>query len=91
MKEVIGEVDMANAVFNMPPWDGEARPVAFVWRLIKCGREGRCRIWTHPSGGELRVDADGAFVCSETGADVARLIETAMVWRTHFERQGWPP
>ena len=81
---------MRNSVFNMPPWDGEARPVAFMWRLIKCGREGRCRIWTHPHGGELRVEADGECVRREIGTDVETLIQTALMWRTHFEKEGWP-
>jgi hypothetical protein len=80
---------MSNSVFNLPPWEGVSRPVGFVWRLTKCGREGSCRIWTHPHGGELRVEAGGTLIRSAVCLDMETLVRTALMWKTEFRRTGW--
>jgi hypothetical protein len=76
-------------VFNVPMFDGTPREVALVWRLIKGGRYAECRLWTHPKGAEIRVEAAGEFIRSEAGADPLTLIEAAATWKAQFQEKGW--
>jgi hypothetical protein len=80
---------MTGDVFNVPPWHGQARSVAFVWRLTKGKNHATCELWTHPIGAELRVEAGGEFQRSEAGRDPLALIETAAAWKAQFQEKGW--
>ena len=75
--------------FNVPLWDGRAREVSLVWRLQKGNRYAECRLWTHPVGAEIRVEAAGEFLRSEAGADALTLVDTAVTWKAQFQEKGW--
>jgi len=48
-----------------------------------------CELWTHPVGGEIRIDADGEFLQSEAGHDGFALIDKANEWQEAFIAKGW--
>ena len=75
-------------VFNVLKFDGKPREVALVWTLSKRGRHAECRLWTHPKGAEIRVEAAGEFVRSEAGGDALALIELSTEWKAQFEAKG---
>jgi hypothetical protein len=74
---------------NVPSWDGRAREVSFVWRLTKGSKYAECRLYTHPIGAELRVEAGGEMVRTEAGRDALALLDTAAHWKAQFQEKGW--
>ena len=60
-----------------------------LWTLRKREHMAECSLWTHPIGGEIRVEAAGDFVRSEASRDGLALIELALTWRTQFLEKGW--
>jgi hypothetical protein len=63
--------------------------VFFVWTLRKDQRTATCELWTHPYGGEIRVEVSGELVRSEAGRDGLALIDLATSWRAGFLEKGW--
>ena len=59
-----------------------------VWTLHKRKHTAECSLWTHPIGGEIRLEAAGDFVRSEAGRDGMALIDLAMQWRQQFIEKG---
>jgi hypothetical protein len=80
---------MSDVVFNVPMWDGQAREVALVWSLAKGQKHAEARLWTHPLGAEVRVEAGGEFVRTEAGRDPLALVELAVTWKVQFQQKGW--
>ena len=80
---------MSDSVFNVPPWDGQEREVSLIWRLTRDNTSAECRLWTHPVGGQVRVDVEGEFVRSSAGRDQLSLLELAAAWKTQFHERGW--
>ena len=77
------------ASVNLPPWDGHPRSAGEVWTLRKGGRVAVCHLWTHPSSGEVRLDADGAWVRGEAGREGRALLDRALEWKAQFQGKGW--
>ena len=75
--------------FNIPEYYQRPQHVSQVWQLRKGKRFATCELWTHPVGGEVRIEAAGEFVRSEAGRDGLALIDLAMEWRTQFLEKGW--
>jgi hypothetical protein len=48
-----------------------------------------CAFWTHPIGGEVRVEVDGELMRSEARRDGAALFELSEQWRIQFQEKGW--
>ena len=80
---------MTDPVFEVPPWDGQERDVALVWRLTRDNTGAECRLWTHPIGVQIRVDVEGEFVRSEAGRDPLPLLELAAAWKAQFHEKSW--
>ncbi len=77
------------ASINFPPWNGEPRECGEVWTLHKGERVASCHLWTHPLGGEARLDVDGLWCRGETHAEGLALIDAALAWRAQFQAKGW--
>lgn len=77
------------ASVNVPEWDGIAREVGEVWTLHKGDRVASCHLWTHPLGGEVRLDVDSLWCRGETHQVGLALIDVALEWKRHFEGKGW--
>ena len=60
-----------------------------MWTLQEGKHTAECSLWTHPIGGEIRVDAAREFVRSEAGRDGLALIDLAMEWKAQFFEKGW--
>jgi hypothetical protein len=75
--------------FNIAEYYQRPQRVTQVWQLRKGKRLATCELWTHPIGGEIRVEAAGDFVRSEAGRDGLKLIDLAMEWRQQFVEKGW--
>jgi hypothetical protein len=71
---------VTDLVFNVPRWDGQAREVSLVWRLTKGAKV---------AGAEIRVEAAGEFIRSESSQDPIALVEIAMAWKVQFSEKGW--
>jgi hypothetical protein len=69
--------------------DGQARRCAEFFRLRKGKRRVVCWSWTHPVGGEIRVDVDGELVRSYAGRDGVALFELSQQWKVQFQEKGW--
>jgi hypothetical protein len=76
-------------VFNIPEFHGQQREVTLVWRLQKHSRYAECRLFTHPIGAEIRLEAGGEFVRSEANRDPMVLMDLASEWRSGFIQKGW--
>ena len=48
-----------------------------------------CHLWTHPRGGEVRLEVDGLWCRGETHRNSLALLDLALEWRTAFEAKGW--
>jgi hypothetical protein len=79
------------ASFNIPEYYQRPKRIDGVWTLRKGTHTAECSLWTHPVGGEIRVEAAGDFVRSEAGRDGLTLIDLAMEWREAFIAKGWQP
>ena len=75
------------AFVNFPPWNGDPRHVGEVWALRKAGRVATCHLWTHPPGGEVRLDVDGEWQRGEAGRNA--LVDLALEWMEQFQWKGW--
>jgi hypothetical protein len=51
------------------PWDGAARDCGEIWRLTLRDCLAVCRLYSHPLGGEVRLDLDGEMSRTEAGRD----------------------
>jgi hypothetical protein len=77
-------------VVKIPEYWQRPKQVARLWSLHKGRRTSTCELWTHPVGGEIRVEVSGdEFVRSEAGRDGLALIDNANEWRQQFEAKGW--
>jgi hypothetical protein len=88
IRDLDRQSQMPNVV-NVPAFDGTARHVADVWRLTEGDRTAVCSFWTHPIGGEIRLDVDGEMSRTEAGRDGNALLDVALDWREQFEGKGW--
>jgi hypothetical protein len=81
---------MTSNVVKIPEYYERPRRVFGVWTLRKNKRTAECSLWTHPIGGEIRVEVSGdEFVRSGAGRDGLALIDKAKEWRQQFEGNGW--
>jgi hypothetical protein len=79
----------SGASFNFPKYHDRPKRIDDVWTLHKGKHTAECSSWTHPIGGEIRVEAAGEFVRSEAGRDGLVLIDLAMEWKAQFIEKGW--
>jgi hypothetical protein len=77
------------ASLNVPMWNGAPKECGDVWTLRKGERVASCRLWTHPLGGEVRLEVDGLWCRGETHREGLALLDVAMAWRSQFEGKGW--
>jgi hypothetical protein len=80
---------MTDNVIKIPEYYERPQSVTRVWTLGKGKRKAICELWTHPIGGEIRVEVAGEFVRSEAGLDGLTLIDLAVQWRQQFVEKGW--
>jgi hypothetical protein len=80
---------MTDNVVKIPEYYERPQRVFGVWTLRKNKRKATCELWTHPIGGEIRVETAEEFVRSEAGRDGLTLIELANEWRQAFIEKGW--
>lgn len=60
------------------------------WRFIKDGREARCVLLPHPSGGlELRYLFNGSVLMGVVAPVEQDLRERARQWRLRLVAEGW--
>jgi len=79
----------AMTVSQLPLWDGQAQAMGEAWTLRKGPRVAVCHLWTHPIGGEARLEVDGELLRTEAGRAWAPLVELALTWRDQFMAKGW--
>ena len=48
-----------------------------------------CHLWTHPLGGEVRLEVDGDWVRGETQREGLALVDLALAWKAQFHGKGW--
>lgn len=77
------------ASINLPPWTGTPKEAAEVWQLKKGQRIARCSLWSHPLGGEVRLEVDQLWCRGETHREELALLDTALEWKRQFEGKGW--
>jgi hypothetical protein len=77
------------ASFNLPEYHDRPKRIDGVWTLHKGKHTATCELWTHPIGGEIRLEAAGEFQRSEAGRDGLKLIDLAMEWKQQFVVKGW--
>jgi hypothetical protein len=58
---------MTSNVVKIPEFYERPQRVFRVWILRKDKRTAECSLWTHPIGGEIRLEVSGEFVRSEAG------------------------
>ena len=75
--------------FTFPEYYDRPKRIDGVWNLHKGKHTATCELWTHPIGGEIRLEAAGEFVRSEAGRDGLTLIDLANEWRGQFLEKGW--
>jgi hypothetical protein len=80
---------MSDRAVNLPEYHDRPKRIDGVWRLTKGRHTATCDLFTHPLGGELRVEVDGDFQRSEAGRDGLALIDLAMEWKQQFVSKGW--
>jgi hypothetical protein len=51
---------MTETVIKIPEYYDRPQRVFGVWTLHKGTRKTICELWTHPIGGEIRVEVSGA-------------------------------
>jgi hypothetical protein len=73
----------------IPRYYDRPREAGEVWTLRKGGRVAACHLWTHPMGGEARVEIDGEWQRGEAGRDGLALVELALGWKAQFGEKGW--
>ena len=74
---------------QLPPWSGTPRDMGDIWMLTKGTSVAVCRMWTHSTGGEVRLEVDGEMVRSQAGSEWKPLVVLAMDWRDQFMKTGW--
>jgi hypothetical protein len=74
---------------HIPEYYDRPQLAANVWRLTKGTHVAVCAFWTHPIGGEVRVEVDGELMNSEAHRDGVVLFELSEQWRTQFQQKGW--
>jgi hypothetical protein len=52
-------------------------------------RVASCYLWTHPFGGEARLEVDGLWCRGETHRVGPALLDAALEWKRQFEGKGW--
>jgi hypothetical protein len=77
------------ASINIPEYYDRPQLAANVWRLTKGTHVAVCAFWTHPTGGEVRVEVDGELIRSEAHRDGAALFELSEQWRIQFQEKEW--
>lgn len=90
--ETIALLEQATELtFNVtiPPFDGEPREVGECRTLRKGDRVASCQLWSHPLGGEVRLEVDGLWCRGETHREGLALVDTALEWKRQFEGKGW--
>jgi hypothetical protein len=63
---VMAESRSRGASINLPPWNGTPKEWQEVWALRKGERVCVLPFWTHPLGGEVRLEVDGLWCRGET-------------------------
>ena len=78
-----------HASVNIPEFYGRPHNVGEVWTLRKGGHVATCHLWTHPMGGEARLEVDGDWQRGEAGRSGLALVELALEWKAQFIAKGW--
>jgi hypothetical protein len=73
---------------NIPPYYDRPKEAGEVWTLHEGTRVGTCHLWTHPMGGEARVEVDGQWQRGEARRDGLALVELALEWKVQFARKA---
>jgi hypothetical protein len=74
---------------NIPEWNGHARKCGELWTLRKGKRVASCHLFTHPLGGEVRVEVDGEMIRTQAGRDGMTLVNFGLEWKQQFQEKGW--
>jgi hypothetical protein len=74
---------------NLPPYNGQPERAVRVWWLKKGRKQVTCELWSHPIGGELRVEVDGELLRSEASRDIGVLVDRSVEWERSFAEKGW--
>ncbi len=80
---------MSEPYIRIPEYYDRPQLTANVWRLTKGTHVAVCAFWTHPIGGEVRVNIDGELMRSEASRDGGKLFDLSEEWRTQFLEKGW--
>ena len=63
--------------------------MGLLWELRKGTRVAVCHLWTHPSGGEARLEVDGEWHRGEAGRNGLAIVDVALERKRQFEAKGW--
>jgi hypothetical protein len=74
---------------DIPQWNGQAKNVGDIWRRTKGAHTETCALFTHPIGGEIRLDVDGERSRTEEGRNGMALVDLALEWKAQFQKKGW--
>ena len=84
-----GSMPQAMQVIQRIPWNGTPQEEATWWTLQREGQNAVCRMFTHPSGHELRLEISNEPFLSEVCHDDHELLERQERWRAGLEEKGW--
>ena len=74
---------------KFPEYHDRPKRIDSLWTLCKGKHTAECSLWTHPIGGEIRLEAAGEFQRSEAGRDGLALIDKAKEWKRQFVEKRW--
>jgi hypothetical protein len=77
------------ASINIPEYYDRPQLAAELWILRKGTHEAICALWTHPIGGEIRIEVDGELLRSQAGRNGTSLMDLAFEWKSQFVMKGW--
>jgi hypothetical protein len=80
---------VAEPVINIPRWEGVVQQCGLLWELKKGTHLAVCALYTHPYGGEVRIDVDGELLRSHAGRNGIELVDLGLEWKQQFSEKGW--
>ena len=84
-----GSMPLAMQVIQRIPWNGAPQEEATWWTLQREGQSAVCRMFSHPTGHELRLEISNEPFLSEVCREDDEVLERQQRWRAGLEEKGW--
>ena len=76
-------------VIQRLPWNGTPQEEATWWTLQREGQSVVCRMFSHPTGHELRLEISNEPFLSEVCRRDDEVLACQERWRAGLEEKGW--